>query len=95
MHQIWNIKSITNHKISLYYSLMSHKKIRKVQHVIILSAHMSQELSKCAVSLPGIVVNLNNKESNNIYLSASISTLFIAAFLHGNLFCALNRDIYL
>ena len=47
---------------------------------------MSSGIAKSAVSLPGIVVNLNNKESNNIYFSASISTLFIAAFLHGNLF---------
>ena len=35
----------------------------------------------------GIVVNLNNNESNIIYFSASASTLFIAAFLTGNLFC--------
>ena len=46
---------------------------------IILSAHISG-IAKSMVSLPGIVVNLNNNESNIIYFSASISTLFIAAF---------------
>ena len=55
--------------------------------VIILSAHISG-IAKRAVSLPGIVVNLNSRESNKIYFSASISTLFIATFLLSNLFCA-------
>ena len=55
--------------------------------VIILSAHISG-IAKWAVSLPGIGVNLNSRESNKIYFFASISTLFIAAFLLSNLFCA-------
>ena len=55
--------------------------------VIILSAHISG-IANNVVSLPSIVVNLNSKESNIIYFSASASTLFIAAFLTGNLFCA-------
>ena len=55
--------------------------------VIILSMHISG-IAKSAVSLPGIVVNLNKKESSKIYLSANISTFFIAAFLISNLFCA-------
>ena len=55
--------------------------------VIILSAHISG-IANNAVSLPSIVVNLNSKESNIIYFSASASTLFKAAFLTDNLFCA-------
>ena len=54
--------------------------------VIILSAHISG-IANNVVSLNSIVVNLNSKESNIIYFSASTSTLFIAAFLTGHLFC--------
>ena len=47
--------------------------------VIILSAHISG-IANNVVSLPSIVVNLNNNESIIIYFSASTSTIFIAAF---------------
>ena len=40
--------------------------------VIILSAHISG-IANNVVSLPGIVVNLNNNEFNIIYFSASTS----------------------
>ena len=36
----------------------------------------------------GVVTNLNNNESSNIYFSASVSTLQIAVFVLGNLFWA-------
>ena len=86
MHQIWNEKSVTNSEISFYNPWCPSNKLEWYR-VIILSAHVSG-ITKRAVSLPGIVVNTNSRESNKIYFSASISTLFIAAFLLSNLFCA-------
>ena len=70
MHQIRDIKSITNCKVCFYANKFEWYK------VIILSAYISG-IANNAVSLPGIAVNLNNKESNIIYFSASASTLFI------------------
>ena len=52
---------------------------------IILSAHISG-MANNAVPFFGVVTNLNNNESSNIYFSASISTLQIAVFVLGNLF---------
>ena len=46
-----------------------------------------------AVSFSGVVIILNNRESNNIYISASISTFQIAVFVLGNLFWAKYRYI--
>ena len=39
----------------------------------------------------GLVFNLNNNESSNIYLSANVSTLCIVLLELGNLFCARYR----
>ena len=58
--------------------------------VIILSVHISG-VTNTAVSFSGVVIILNNNESNNIYLSANISTLQIAVFILGNLFWAKYR----
>ena len=40
-----------------------------------------------AVSFSGVVIILNNKESNGIYLSANASTFQIAVLVLGNSFC--------
>ena len=86
MHQILNKKSVTNSEIGFYNSLVSCKQIRMVQSYYFICTCFRN--CKRAVSLPRRVVNLNSRESNKIYFSASISTLFIAPFLLGNLFCA-------
>ena len=52
---------------------------------MVLSAHISG-MADSAVSLSGVVTNLNNRESNRINHSAKVSTLCIAFFLLGNLF---------
>ena len=44
-----------------------------------------------AVSFSGVVISLNNNEPNNIYLSASTSTLHIVLLKLGNLFCVRYR----
>ena len=54
--------------------------------VIILSMHISG-IANNAVSFSGVVVSLNNNESNNIHLFASTSTLHIALLELCNLFC--------
>ena len=54
---------------------------------MILSAHISG-IANNAVSFSGIVISLNSIEYNKTYLSASVSTLHIALFDFGNLFCA-------
>ena len=55
--------------------------------LIILSTYVSGITSN-AVSFSHVVTNLNNNESNNIYLSANVSTFLIAVFVLGNVFCA-------
>ena len=57
---------------------------------IILSAHVS-EIANNAVSFLGVVISLNNKESNNIYFLLMFLTFCIANLVLGNLFC----DIYI
>ena len=52
-----------------------------------MSAHVSG-IANNVVSFSGIVTNLNNNESSNIYLSPSTSMLHIALLELGNLFCA-------
>ena len=86
MHQVRDIKPIINRKIHFMTPWCPANKFEWFR-VIILSAHVSGIVNS-AVSLPSIVVNLNNNESNIIYFSASNSTLLIAAFLLGNLLCA-------
>ena len=54
-------------------------------NVMILSAHISG-MTNSAVSLSGVVTNLNSRESNKIKLSAKVCTLCIALLLFGNLF---------
>ena len=54
-------------------------------NIMILSAHISG-MANSAVSLFGVVTNLNSRESNRIYLYAKVSTLHIALLLLGNLF---------
>ena len=54
---------------------------------MILSVHTSGTANS-AVSLFGIVTNLNSNESSKINLSAKVSTLCIALLLLGNLFWA-------
>ena len=54
---------------------------------MILSVHISGTASS-AVSISGVVTNLNNNESNKMNLSVSVSTLHMAILLLGNLFCA-------
>ena len=54
-------------------------------NVMILSTHISG-MANSAVSLSGVVTNLNNRESNRINLSAKVSILCIALLLVGNLF---------
>ena len=43
-------------------------------------------IANSALSFPGTATILNNKESNNIYLSANVSAFQIAVFVLGNLF---------
>ena len=43
------------------------------------------------VSFSGVVIILNNKESNRIYFSANTSTFQIAVLVLGNLFCTIYR----
>ena len=50
-----------------------------------LSVHASG-LANNAVSFSGVVTNLSNNESNNIYFPASKSTLQIAVFVLGTWF---------
>ena len=50
-----------------------------------LSTHVSG-MANTADSLFGVADILNNKESNNVYLSASASIFYIAALELGNLF---------
>ena len=52
---------------------------------LVLSAHVSG-IGSSAVYFSGVVTILNNKESNNTYLSASTSTFQVAVFVVGNLF---------
>ena len=59
---------------------------------MILLAHIS-DIANNAVSYSGIVISLNSSESNKIHISASTSTLHIALFELGNLFCAKYRYI--
>ena len=56
-------------------------------NIMILSAHTSG-MANSAVSLSGVVTNLNSRTSNKIKLSAKVSTLHIAPILLGNLFWA-------
>ena len=58
--------------------------------VIILSMHTSGIVNS-AVSFSGVAIILIKKESDNIYLSANISTFWIVIFVWGNLFWAKNR----
>ena len=57
---------------------------------MILSAHISGTANS-AVSLTGVVTNLNNNESNKMNLSTSVSALHMAFFLLDNLFWAKYR----
>ena len=43
-------------------------------------------MANTTVSLLGVVDTLNNKESNNLYFSASVSVFLIAVLELGNLF---------
>ena len=61
---------------------------------MILSAHISGIVNN-AVSFSWIVITLNSSESNKKYLSASTSTLHVALFELGNLFCVKYRYISL
>ena len=56
-------------------------------NVIILSTNIFG-IANNTVSFSGVVTNLNNNESSNIYFYANISTLQIAVFVLGNLFWA-------
>ena len=53
---------------------------------MILSAH-TMGTDNSAVSLSGVVTNLNSNESNKMNLPAKVSTLYMALPLLGNLFC--------
>ena len=48
--------------------------------------HCNNSMANSVVSFSGVVTNLNNNQSNNIYFSANVSTLQIAVFILGNLF---------
>ena len=52
----------------------------------ILLEHVSG-IANSLVCFSGLVASLNNKEPNNIYFTANISTFHIADLLLGNLFC--------
>ena len=43
------------------------------------------------VSFSGVVINLNNNESNNIYFSSNISTFLTNDLVLGSLFCAIYK----
>ena len=57
-----------------------------VKSIIIFTVHISG-IANSAVSFSGVVIILNNSESNNIYLSANTSTLCLLLLELGNLFC--------
>ena len=50
---------------------------------MIMSMHMSG-IANIAVSLSGVVTNLNSKESNRMKFSASVSTFFMEDLLLSN-----------
>ena len=52
---------------------------------MILSVHTSG-MTNDAASFSGVVIILNNNESNNIYLSAKVYTFQIEVFVLSNLF---------
>ena len=58
--------------------------------MIILSAHILG-IALSAVSSSGVVIILNNKEFENTYLSANISTFHIAVYVIDNVFWAKYR----
>ena len=84
MHEAWYIKLVPSSEIHFYHFLMSHKKTRMVKGDNFICAYFC--IARSADSLPGIVTNLNNKESRMMSFSANASTLSIAFFLLGNLF---------
>ena len=90
MYQIWNKKSVTNSEICFITPWCPANELEWYR-VIILSAHISG-ITKRAVSLPGIVVNLNSRESNKIYFSASI---FLLLPSYSVTYSVLNIDICL
>ena len=57
---------------------------------MILFMHISG-IANSAVSLSGVVTNLNSKESNRTKFSASVLTFFMEDLLLGNLFWDKNR----
>ena len=60
-------------------------------NAIILSTHILG-IANSAVSLSGVVTNLNNNESNKVKFSANVSTFFMENLLLGNLFW--DKNIY-
>ena len=59
----------------------------ELHNIIILLAQVSG-IANSAVSFLGVVISLNNKESNKIYFPANISNFCIADLVLGNLFFA-------
>ena len=52
-------------------------------------------IANSAVYFSGVVISLNNNESNTIYISANISTFHIADLVLDNLFCVRYKYISL
>ena len=71
--------------------MMSNRMRSIHMYVIILSVHISG-IANNAIFFSGVVISLNNNESNNIYLSASTSTLHIV-FLELGIYFVLGTNI--